>query len=184
MPGAHTEHCMRSPNRVPGDVRLGCLFLMPASLRFGSFAHVLSMRKGSGYVVSYSGQHCASMVLKRKLHKKSPLRPPIHAQISADSSAAQRSKVQRPGVSMVNYTLTDLLLFSAGAILVNLLYVCIKNSDCMSLDASDSRCHGRSFSMEKIKRTDDPESVRQWLSQSWVSVCFSKRLFLKARMHH
>ena len=28
-------------------------------------------------------------------------------------------------------------------------YVYIKNSDCMSVDAGDSRCHGRSFSMEK-----------------------------------
>ena len=52
----------------------------------------------------------------------------------------------------------------------------------MSLDAGDSRCNGRSFSLEK--RTDDPESVRQWLLQSWVSVCFSQRLFLKARVHH
>ena len=34
------------------------------------------------------------------------------------------------------------------------------------------------------RRVDDPESVRQWLLQSWVSVCFSQRLFLKARMHH
>ena len=34
------------------------------------------------------------------------------------------------------------------------------------------------------KRTDDPESIRQWLLQSWVSVCFAQRLFLKARMHH
>ena len=63
---------------------------------------------------------------------------------------------------MANYILTDLLLFSAGAILVNFVfYICRyrNNSDCMSLDAGDSRCHGISFSMEK--RTDDPESVRQ-----------------------
>ena len=30
----------------------------------------------------------------------------------------------------------------------------------------------------------DPESVRQWLLQSWVRVCSSRGLFLKARMHH
>ena len=81
---------------------------------------------------------------------------------------------------MANYTLTDLLLFFVGAILVN--YICIKKSDCMSLDAGDSHCHGRSFSI--VKRADDPESFRQWLLQSWVSVCFSQRLFLKACMHH
>ena len=59
---------------------------------------------------------------------------------------------------MANYTLADLLLFSAVAILVNFIsyiyihihiYICIKHSDCLSLDAGDSRCHGRSFSMEK-----------------------------------
>ena len=50
---------------------------------------------------------------------------------------------------MANYTfLPDLLLFSAGAILVTFkLY--IKNSDRMNSDASDSHCHGRSFSLEK-----------------------------------
>ena len=48
---------------------------------------------------------------------------------------------------------------------------CIKNSDCMCLNAGNSRCHGRSFSREK--RTDDPESVHQWLLQSAShSVCF------------
>ena len=55
-------------------------------------------------------------------------------------------------VSMANYTLADLLLFSAGAILLNYIYIYIlflKISDCISLDAGDSRCHGRSFSMEK-----------------------------------
>ena len=53
---------------------------------------------------------------------------------------------------MANYTLADLLLFSAGAVLVNIIYIyvySITTSDCMSLDAGDSRCHGRSFSMEK-----------------------------------
>ena len=52
---------------------------------------------------------------------------------------------------MTNHTLADLLLFSAGAILVNYInyiYIYIKNSGCMRLDAGDSRCHGRSFSME------------------------------------
>ena len=49
---------------------------------------------------------------------------------------------------MANYTLPDLLLVSTGAILVKFeLY--IKNSNCMSSDADDSRCHDRSFSMEK-----------------------------------
>ena len=91
VPGAHTEHCMRSPNRVHDGVRLGCLFLMPASLRFGPSAHVLGMRNRCGCVVSYSGQHCASKVLKQKLRKKSPS-PPIHAQRSADLSAVQRSR--------------------------------------------------------------------------------------------
>ena len=33
------------------------------------------------------------------------------------------------------------------------------------------------------KRKDDPESIRQWLLQSWVSICFSQHLFLKARTH-
>ena len=52
---------------------------------------------------------------------------------------------------MANYTLPDLQLFSAGAILVNSkLY--IKNLDCMSSDAGDSRCYGRSFSLEKKNR--------------------------------
>ena len=55
---------------------------------------------------------------------------------------------------MVNYTLPDLLLFSAGAMLAMLvnfeLYT--KNSDCVSSDAGDNRCHGRSFSMEKKNR--------------------------------
>ena len=52
---------------------------------------------------------------------------------------------------MTNYTLTDLLLLSTSAILVNFIIVyihllfCIKNWDCMSLDAGDSRCHGRLF---------------------------------------
>ena len=53
---------------------------------------------------------------------------------------------------MANYSLTDLVLFSAGAILVNYIvyiYMCIKNSDCMNLDTGDSRCYGRSVSMEK-----------------------------------
>ena len=40
---------------------------------------------------------------------------------------------------MANYTLSDLLLFSAGAVLVNLyyIYICvyIKKSDCMTLDS-------------------------------------------------
>ena len=83
---------------------------------------------------------------------------------------------------MANYTATDLLLFSAAAILVNFkfyIYTCVKNADCMSLDAGDSRCRGHFFDREK-----DPENVRQWLLQSWVSVCFAQRLFLKARMHH
>ena len=82
-------------------------------------------------------------------------------------------------VSMANYTLTDLLLFSIYIYIHTYIY--IKNSDCMRLDAGDSRCDGRSFSLKK--RTDDPERVRQWLLQSWVSVCFAQRLFLKARMH-
>ena len=52
---------------------------------------------------------------------------------------------------MANYTLPDLLLFSAGAIAVNFeLY--IKNSNCMSSDAGDSRCYGRSFSLEEKNR--------------------------------
>ena len=34
------------------------------------------------------------------------------------------------------------------------------------------------------KKTGDPDSVCQWLLQSWVSVCFSQRLSLKARTHH
>ena len=52
---------------------------------------------------------------------------------------------------MANYTLPDLLLFSAGAILAkSKLY--IKNSHCMSSDASDSRCHGCCFSLEKKNR--------------------------------
>ena len=54
---------------------------------------------------------------------------------------------------MANYTLTNLLWLSAGAILVNsyymIIYIYVKNSDCMSVDAGDSRCHGRSFSMGK-----------------------------------
>ena len=51
----------------------------------------------------------------------------------------------------------------------------------LSLDAGDSRCYGH-FSdggkerMTQKASTDDPESVRQWLLQSWVSVCFSQRL--------
>ena len=90
-----------------------------------------------------------------------------------------------PPVSMANNTLTDLLLFSAlcctscytGEFL---LYIYIKNSD-MGLDAGDSRWHGLFLWR---KRTDDPpQSVRKWLLQSWVSVCFSRRLFLKAHTH-
>ena len=53
---------------------------------------------------------------------------------------------------MANYTLTNLLWLSAGAILVNSDYtinIYIKNSECMSVDAGDSRCHSCSFSMEK-----------------------------------
>ena len=58
---------------------------------------------------------------------------------------------------MANYTLTDLLLFSASTTLVNFIiyvyiHICRKHWDCMSLDAGDSRCHGRSFSMEKKNR--------------------------------
>ena len=54
---------------VVGGVRLGCLFLVPTSLRFRPSAHVLGMCKGCRHVVSYSGQNCASKVLKQKLHK-------------------------------------------------------------------------------------------------------------------
>ena len=59
--------------------------------------------------------------LKQNLHRKSPLSPPIHAQISADLSTVQRSS--RGRVSMSKYTLTDLLLVSAGAILMSLKYL-------------------------------------------------------------
>ena len=34
------------------------------------------------------------------------------------------------------------------------------------------------------KIADDPEGVRQWLLHSWVSICFSQRLFLNACTHH
>ena len=56
---------------------------------------------------------------------------------------------------MANYTLTDSLLFSAGAILVNLIYIYTytKNPDYMSLDAGDSRCHRSSFDGEKERMT-------------------------------
>ena len=81
--GQQKRDCVRSPSWVPGGVRLGCLFLVPTSLRFGPSAHVLGMCKGCRHVVSYSGQNCASKVSKQKLHKKSPLSLPIHAQVSA-----------------------------------------------------------------------------------------------------
>ena len=55
---------------------------------------------------------------------------------------------------MANYTLTDVQLFFAGAILVNFILDIYINkqrnkSGCMRLDAGDSRCHGHSLSMEK-----------------------------------
>ena len=70
--------------------------------------------------------------------------------------------------------LTDLLLFSAGGILVNL--------DCMSLGLATAVA--MAVLLRWRKGTDDPESVLQWFLQSWASVCFSKRLFLKARVRH
>ena len=59
---------------------------------------------------------------------------------------------------MANCISTDLLLFSAGAIPVNFISY-VKNSDCMNLGAGDSRCHGRSFSMEEKERMTQIASV-------------------------
>ena len=75
---------------------------------------------------------------------------------------------------MANNTLTDLLLFSAGA--VQYIYI-LKNSDCMSLDTGDSRCHGRSFSMGKKRMTQKASvngSYNHGLAFASHSICFSK----------
>ena len=69
---------------------------MPTSLRFGPSAHVPGMCEGCGYVVSYS--RCASIKsIETETSQKSPLSPPIHAQISADLSTAQKSRIEAAG---------------------------------------------------------------------------------------
>ena len=78
---------------------------------------------------------------------------------------------------MANYTLPDLLQFSASAILVNFkLYT--KHSDCMNSDASDSRCHGRSFfhgeKEQMIQKASVNGSYNHGLAFASHSVCFSK----------
>ena len=77
-------------------------------------------------------------------------------------------------------------LFSAGAILVNFIlyiytkkiYIYIKTSDCMSLDAGDSRCHGCSFFDGEKEWMTQKASVNcsydHGLAFASHSVCFSK----------
>ena len=63
---------------------------------------------------------------------------------------------------MADYTVTNLLWLSAGVILVNsydmmimidIRYIYIKKSDCMSVDTGDGRCHSRFFDGEKQRMT-------------------------------
>ena len=87
---------------------------------------------------------------------------------------------------MANYILTDLLRFSAGAILVHsiyifYIYICTRNSGCMNVDAGDIRCHGRFFDAEK-ERMIQKASVNGCYNHGLAFA--SQRLFLEARMHH
>ena len=55
----------------------------------------------------------------------------------------------------------------------------------MSLEAGDRRCHGRSFFDGAKERMTQKASVSGSHNHGLaVSVCFSQRLFLEARMHH
>ena len=58
--GQQKRDCARSPNWVPGGVRLGCLFLVPTSLRFGPSAHVLGMCNGCRHVITTQPSHPCS----------------------------------------------------------------------------------------------------------------------------
>ena len=90
---------------------------------------------------------------------------------------------------MANYTLTDLLLFSTGAILVNFIvyiFKYINNSDGMSLDAGDWRqpLPWPFFFDGEKERMTQKASVNGYYNHGLAfashSVCLSKHAPLKS----
>ena len=110
--------------------------------------------------------------IETEASQQSPLSLPIHAQIRADLGTV--STFWRARVCMANYTLTALLLFSAGAILVNLiLYMYFykelgeKERMTQKASANGSYSHGLAFVSRSVCFSKHACTIEILLIKCW-----------------